>query len=183
MTNSLRKMIADKVVIASVGFESDEERDRVNAGIKNAMIGVGFKQPMKVETVEHGADVMPDEWGKVPVAEPVNVDLLGTRVYAPAIPARQLALFDKADFTRTYPTIPAVVLRENGEKAIGAIDPRISKALTFTANDSGKQYTIPLACCNVTWVGEDKAVIVDIAERDLKQHVSWYGMFASCRLF
>ena len=194
MTNSLRKMFADKVVIATVGFESDE-RDHVEAGIKNAIIGEADRDEESESNYAVGemfdnfceerplqASMLPDESESVVSPCPITHDLLGNRIYGSAAPVRQLALFDKSDFTRTYPPIPAVVLRENGEKTIGEIDPRISKALTFTANDNGKQYNIPIACCNLTWIGE-KSVIVDIPERNLEQHVSWYGMFSSCRLF
>jgi hypothetical protein len=112
----------------------------------------------------------------------VRVDLLGNQIYVESAPSRQLSLFDKTEFTRTSPTIPAVVLRENGEQAFGRMDIRSPKdKLTFTAHATGKKFTIPLRLCKVTWAGN--AAIIDIAEQELGRNVSLYGMFASCRLF
>ena len=47
------------------------------------------------------------------------INLFGDTTPAPAVPARQLSLFDKADYIRVHRGIPAVIYRENGEKASG----------------------------------------------------------------
>jgi len=129
---------------------------------------------------------LPDEWvdetfpGNVTPCD-VKTDLLGNRTYN-SVPSRQLTLFDKTEFTRTFPAFPAVILREGGEQAFGKIDSRTpKKELTFTAHATGNKFRIPLRYCNISWAGN--AAIIDIAERDLERNCSWYGMFASCRLF
>jgi len=125
---------------------------------------------------------------KSPAVKPTNVkptDLFGNRVYSRATPSRQLTLFDKTEYQRTERGTLAVIRRENGEKAVGTIDvPNQYKAIkkpTFTANESGKQYSIPLSSCTVTWV--DDIAVISIPEIELSRRVSLYGMFASCCLF
>jgi len=109
-------------------------------------------------------------------------DLLGNRIYDSVVPARQLSLFDKTEFTRKPLYFPAVVVWENGEQAFGKIDSRTpKKELAFTEHATGKKFIVPLQYCNVTWAGQ--AAIIDIAEHNLMRNVSWHGMFASCRLF
>ena len=51
-----------------------------------------------------------------------QVDLFGNPIPTPAAPALQLTLFDPADYLRESSGIPAVVCRENGEKASGQLD-------------------------------------------------------------
>ena len=111
-----------------------------------------------------------------------TTDLFGNRITAPAIPARQLNLFDKAGYIRVHRGIPAVVCRENGEKASGAISADTEKGLfTFAEKETGKTYSIPARCCTVTWAGD--IAVITISEAELSRRVSLYGMFASCCLF
>ena len=132
---------------------------------------------------EDTAKRMPD--GK-PVAAPESeaaVDLLGDKMSPPATPHRQLVLFDKAEYVRIHRGIPAVVCRENGERASGAISSAVAKKgrFTFAEQETGKSYSIPARCCTVTWAGD--VAVIAIPEDELFRHVSLYGIFASCCLF
>ena len=136
------------------------------------------------ENVGNAKDHVPAESVEKPVQVdiPQRVDLLGDQIYGSEVPSRQLSLFDKTEFTRTPPTLPAVILRESGEQAFGKINVRTTKKeLTFTAHATGNTFRIPLKHCKISWAGN--AAIIDIAERDLGRNVVWYGMFKSCRLF
>ena len=110
------------------------------------------------------------------------INLFGDTISTPAIPARQLSLFDKADYIRVHRGIPAVVCRENGERASGAISTNTEKGqFTFAEQATGKTYSIPARCCTVSWAGD--IAVIEIDEMELSWRVSLYGMFESCCLF
>ena len=110
------------------------------------------------------------------------VNLFGDTIPTPAIQARQLNLFDKTDYIRLHRGIPAVICRENGEKASGAISTITENGrFSFEEQETGKTYSIPARCCTVTWAGD--IAIIEITETELSRRVSLYGMFASCCLF
>jgi len=110
------------------------------------------------------------------------VDLLGNKVFAPVVPHRQLNLFDKTDFVRTSRGIPAVVCRENGERASGEIGANTIKGLyEFREQETGKTYSIPARCCAIEWAGD--IAVISIPETELSRKVSLYGIFPSCHLF
>jgi len=114
-------------------------------------------------------------------------DLIGLKIYGTGIPHRQFCLFDKTDFGRGLPSSPAVVCRENGEKASGKIDVASQynvlkkPEFTFTAEDTGKMYIVPLRCCTVTWAGD--IAVIAISESELMRRTWLWGIFASCHLF
>jgi len=111
-----------------------------------------------------------------------TLNLFGNQIYGSSIPHRQLPLFDKTDFIRTHRDIPAVICRENGERASGAISADTEQGqFTFTAYESGKMYSIPARCCEVSWAGD--VAVIAIAESELTRRVSLYGIFTSCCLF
>ena len=117
------------------------------------------------------------------------INLFGETIPAPAVPARQLNLFDETDYIRPHRGIPAVVCRENGEKASGTIYgiesgwfPSEKKGwILFAEQETGKKYSIPGKCCSVNLAGD--IVVIKIDEMELSWRVSLYGMFESCCLF
>ena len=115
------------------------------------------------------------------------IDLFGTKISDPVIPHNQLPLFDKMDYRRMgHSESPAIVLRENGEKANGVIDIanryKVVKKpqFTFTSQETGNMFRIPLRCCTMTWAGD--IAVISIAEDELHRRTSLWGIFASCRL-
>jgi len=110
------------------------------------------------------------------------INLFGDTIPASATPSRQLTLFDKEDYLRLHRGIPAVVCRENGEKANGGISVIAEKGrFTFEERETGKTYTIPARCCTVTWAGD--TAVITITETELSRRVSLYSMFPSYCLF
>lgn len=111
------------------------------------------------------------------------IDLFGNNIPDPVPPAVQMSMFGKVEFFRLHRGNPAVVLRENGEKASGAIMPLESKKgyVAFTERESGKTYKIPESCCKMTWAAD--VAILAITEEDLMRNISLSGMFTSCCLF
>jgi hypothetical protein len=127
-----------------------------------------------------------DEAADTPDPATPAINLFGDKIPTPIVRHKQLSLFDKAEYRRVEHGSPAVILRENGEKTSGVIDvanrhkamkkPR----LAFTAHETGSTFHIPLRCCTMTWAGD--IAILSIAEEELKQRTSLWGMFTSCRL-
>ena len=117
-----------------------------------------------------------------------QVDLFGNPIPTPAAPALQLTLFDPVDYPRESSGIPAVVCRENGEKASGQLDmswakkpPKYMKPTYVFVAETGNKYYIGTNTCKVTFAGG--VAVIEISEAELSRRVSLYGMFASCCLF
>ena len=138
------------------------------------------KRPVSARKAKTGKSPLPAQ--PPHVRNPVAVDLAGNRIYGTGIPHRQLNLLDKADFVRTIRGVPAVVCRENGERASGDVSADAMKGLyEFTERETGKMYSIPARCCAVEWAGD--IAVISIPEAELSRRVSLYGMFPTCHLF
>ena len=115
-------------------------------------------------------------------AEFTPINLFGDTIPESVAMYRQLIMFDSTDYVRIRRGVPAVVCRENGERASGEVGADTEKGLyTFTEQESGKTYNIPTRYCEVSWAGD--IAIISIPEIELTRRTSLWGIFASCCLF